>query len=333
MSESSSEAVPLEPLTTWNYRDYPAMNQSSLKVFNASRRLYRCHQDGWMNVPSELQPANKFDALNEGTATHMWLLEPKRAQRDIAVWTGKQNRSLSAFRSFKQREREDGKTVLMLDQWWLVITMQLVVEQQLEGVLQHPSAMREWPILWNEVVELDSWQDSLPESKVVNVPCKALLDFAKFTSTDGLIIDIKTSSELMPKGFFYATKRFDYWAQVAHYSRALSAETGLDLNDIQFSFAVVSSTVCEQVAKCMRAKAPPYLDHPDNYEALKSYLSPAVEAVAPLAFSFQELSAMDVIDAHRKWASMIHDYAWCVETGNWSDLGEGNIRVLSGVVE
>lgn len=309
-----------------NYHQHPAVSRSDLFAFHQSRRLFHAGKQGYTNLPSNMVPARKFDALTEGSATHMWLLEPEKAAEEIVIYEGRRASNSKAWLDFRGKHEAAGYTILTPYQWWLVAVMSEVVRSQAGPLLQSAQALKETPRTWTAefpVVNTDGTEG------VVELEFRALLDYLLLYDSEAWIIDIKTHGSEFSKSL----RKFEYWLQDAHYSESVVQTEGLDFEQVQFKFAAVDKAICECVARKAMADSKPALNHPENLEKLREHIQPAVRAIAPAAFTIQDLSFTDRMQARERWREIAADYAQCVATGVWEDPGENDIITITGVLE
>lgn len=305
--------------TPIDYRSDHGVSRSDLLGFSFSRKLFRAAKGGLMDVPPEMRPPSKMDALNIGTATHMWLLEKHRIEEEIAVFDGTRHPKSKAWIEFQ--EKNQGRTILTTKQWWLVLVMHAVVTHEIGDVLS-ASAMREKAIYWDEMVQ---------DGTVIR--CRTLLDVVTPMSGKAIILDVKTDKHQDVRGHMERSIRErSYWLQDAFYSLSVMRRYGYSMDEVDFLFAAVSKPICEAIASCMLAKAPPHLSVKENYEELLAHIMPSVREVAPAAFCLTRIGASDRERAFEKTMAYVEDYASCVVSGEWLDEGAGKIQTVTGVV-
>jgi hypothetical protein len=79
----------------------------------------------------------------------------------------------------------------------------------------------------------------IPKSKYFDSKLAGMLDFLKVEENRAVIVDLKTSSTVDPKKYYYHSKDFGYWMQAATYSFLVCATYNIPLENIEFYHLVV----------------------------------------------------------------------------------------------
>lgn len=182
-----------------------------LEVFRESIPLYH----SYYVARSATAPAGT-DAMNLGTALHARILEPDRYDKIVAV---KPARKTKAW-----LEENKGKCILTQDQAVAVPMMADSIARNPDAVdLLARTTMREEVVYWRH-----------EES---GMECKSKLDAF---NTDGLVLDIKTSSHPTPRKWARsAFWDYGYHRQLAFYVRAVKQK--FNLTHVEFRFIVVGT--------------------------------------------------------------------------------------------
>ena len=170
------------------------------------------------------------DAMKFGRLCHAAVLEPKRMKENSVVQP-----DFGDFRSEANRDNRDA---------WLATrgANEIVLTQdELSGVTRVANAV----LGHKEIASLLQHQDTVFEHSFfyrhpeTGIGVRARVDV--FNPTLGLIIDLKTASNVDPGNFSRAIATYSYHLQAAAYIQAVSDCTGVRLNDYRF-IAVESSS-------------------------------------------------------------------------------------------
>jgi len=165
------------------YFTAPGINYSSMKNFAISPKHYKYYLDN----PPATTAAQEF-----GSAVHCAILRPDLFEQLYFECDEKID-----------RRTKEGKAI---------------VEAAGERKIV-PSLIRTKIV--PEVKKLVAFEPMLREVSVFWDDCKAKLD--AYDPANGIIYDIKTTSENTPEGFCRAFLRFQYYLQAAHYKEAVRA--------------------------------------------------------------------------------------------------------------
>jgi hypothetical protein len=191
-----------------SYKEYDAIDairQSHLGAAHISPLQFRYDIDN---------PQPSTAAMILGTATHTRVLEPDNFSNEVAVFTGAARRG-AAWERFKI-DNED-KTILTKAE-------AETLDGMAESFAKHPFTKN---LLADATVEQSTiWRD---ESGLL---CKARQDIV----LDGVVYDLKTTSDISDNGIFYSAKNFGYRDQAAFYLDGLNAATGENYENFTFIF-------------------------------------------------------------------------------------------------
>ncbi len=193
--------MPIDNLTFSEYQALPGLNWSSLKHYGRSPAHYREAIDN----PPPSTPAMVF-----GQLVHAMILEQSLA--DYAILPeGIDRRTKAGKEAWAAfQEEADGKTIVTAEQLGLADSMSRMVTGHplANRLLSAPDMQREVSFTWQD---LETRQD-----------CKCRVD--AWSSSDRLVIDLKTTDDATLEGFSRAAYRYGYHGQSAFYLDALEMQ-------------------------------------------------------------------------------------------------------------
>lgn len=188
------------------YLRTPRLNASAIKAGLSGRTVDVNLIRAEFEKPDEDVTPSQRDTLDKGTATHLYLLEPHRVERDIVVWTGG-IRNGNQWREFNQVNR--GKLILRqgdMDE----------VKEACRHALEIPEVARHLQHCRHEV--------ALYWTELGDIRCKAQVDALRVTRGLYEIIDLKTSDRPVDQDTVLRTiHNLRYREQMAWYARAMRA--------------------------------------------------------------------------------------------------------------
>lgn len=182
------------------------VNFSTLKWMSKSPEHYLWHL---------LNRSEDTDAMLRGRAVHMNVFEPERFRSTFVVWEDR--RAGKAWEQFEKKHAADGREVLTEGMHSLAVDIagkartNPMLSKYLTG------GKGEQTVLWTHEVPA---MGALP---AYSVRCKGRLDFI---SNLGPIVDLKTTEDASPEGFYWSARKYKYFAQGAWYRRGLQLALG-----------------------------------------------------------------------------------------------------------
>lgn len=181
-----------------DYHRHPAVSKSMLDRIARSP----LHLQAYLRDPDmpEETPAMRF-----GTAVHTAVLEPVRFARQYAAFTG-DKRTTAGKAAFAELEAR-GAIVLKTDEYDAVCEIARAVRQHdLAGDLLADGAA-EASVFWND--------------DATGVECRCRPDWLR---QDGIVIDLKTTTDASPEAFARSVVNYRYHVQAAHYLAGTDAQ-------------------------------------------------------------------------------------------------------------
>jgi len=193
------------------------MNISITDYHNMTGRISKSGLDKIAQSPAHFRTATKeTDAMRIGRITHEFILE------------GVQNFVSSPFDSFRTKEAREWRDSQTFP---IITTAELeTIYAMRESVLRHPEASR-------LLSDGQSEQTFFFDEPTTGAPCRCRTDWM---TGDGVIVDLKTTTDASPKGFAKAVWKFRYHVQDAFYTDGVEASTGCRPKD--FVFIAVEKT-------------------------------------------------------------------------------------------
>ena len=202
------------------YQGMPAPDYHAIDALSASGAKHLLRSPAHYLAQKE-KPMEPTAAMRLGTAVHTMILEPEKADIEIARAPKVDKRTKVGKETIELFERENaGKLCLDADVYDKAAAIA-------DAVAKHPAAR-------------DLLRDGQAEVSMLweahdGIPCKARFDYYK---GDG-IIDIKTTQDASPDAFARSIAGFKYHMQAAHYLQGYREVTGWDAD--HFTFIAVES--------------------------------------------------------------------------------------------
>ena len=203
------------PDAVQKYFSDPSLSASAINTFLRSRKLY------WAKyIQNTLPPVPTSATLELGTACHTAILERETLNDRVTVAPKFDKRTKAGREGWAEfQEANEGLTILTPEQWETVQAVQdAVIGSPVPARLFAADGPVETPIYW---MDKDEW-----------VHCKALPD--KWVKGEGIVVDLKTTSDVTPHGFGRSLTKYAYHIQAAHYLEATEAK--------RFIWVVVETT-------------------------------------------------------------------------------------------
>lgn len=207
-------------ITTGVYHGMPAQDYHAIDALSASGAKHLLRSPAHYLAQKE-KPMEPTPSMRLGTAVHTMILEPEKADIEIARAPKVDRRTKVGKETIELFERENaGKLILDADAYDKAAAIADAVYNHPEARALMSDGQAEVSMLW----------------KAYNgIPCKARFDYYK---GDG-IIDIKTTQDASPDGFARNIAAFKYHMQAAHYLQGYREVTGWDAD--HFTFIAVES--------------------------------------------------------------------------------------------
>lgn len=207
-------------ITPGVYTGMPAPDYHAIDALSASGAKHLLRSPAHYLAQKE-KPMEPTAAMRLGTAVHTMILEPEKADIEIARAPKVDKRTKVGKETLELFEREhQGKLILDADAYDRAAAIA-------EAVSKHPIAAKLLQGGQSEVSMLWKAYDG--------IPCKARFDYYK---GDG-IIDVKTTQDASPEGFARSIASLKYHMQAAHYLQGYREVTGWDAE--HFTFIAVES--------------------------------------------------------------------------------------------
>lgn len=207
-------------ITPGVYTGMPAPDYHAIDALSASGAKHLLRSPAHYLAQKE-KPMEPTASMRLGTAVHTMILEPEKADIEIARAPKVDKRTKVGKETIELFEREhQGKLILDAD----VFDKAAAIA---DAVARHPIAR-------------DLLQGGQPEVSMLwkaydGVPCKARFDYYR---GDG-IVDVKTTQDASPEAFARSIASFKYHMQAAHYLQGYREVTGWDAD--YFTFVAVES--------------------------------------------------------------------------------------------
>ncbi|WP_437187799.1 PD-(D/E)XK nuclease-like domain-containing protein [Planctomicrobium sp. SH668] len=298
-----------------DYHSRPEISRSELVQFISSRRLYLAEKEGRYKEFGD----DKFDDnLTVGTVVHLLLLEPERFEEEVAVWDGKV-RSGKIWDRFEARCHREKKIVVTEKQWWLIAVCAAAVRARIGNLIDNPNASREREIFWEKTVETRFGP------RTVKLRCRTDMDFV-LPNQEGWVFDLKTAVNSEAAKFRSDIRNRLYWVQDAHYTDGLVETSGIPFENTNFIFVPIGKTICKKIANATMDGS-----HEFGLPQMEKCRL-AVRGIEQLACDIVRISEDDRLRARAKWEQAIVQLLECRETGDFSDPGEDDVKIVSNVV-
>jgi exodeoxyribonuclease VIII len=197
-----------------NYFEKPGISQSMLKDFKKSPKYF--HAKHILKLPELCEDKKdkniitKSNSLSFGSAMHASIFEPEKFA-DEYLQTEIDNRTKAGKESIKSLlEANPNKKLIDLESCEIILKMQASIlnKKMAAKILQQGFAEREL-----------YWQDYY-----TGIDCKAKLDYLIepcSTFKNGLIVDLKTTTDASHDEFAKTCYQYGYYNQLAFYSTAV----------------------------------------------------------------------------------------------------------------
>jgi hypothetical protein len=201
--------------TTGLHTNMPAPDYHAIDALSASgaKHLLRSPAHYLAQKESPMQPTA---AMRLGTAVHTMILEPEKADIEIARAPKVDKRTKVGKETIELFERENaGKLCLDADVYDKAAAIA-------DAVYKHPTA--------RELLKDGQSEVSMLWKSYGDTPCKARFDYYR---GDG-IVDIKTTQDASPEAFARSIASLKYHMQAAHYLQGYREVTGWDADHFTF---------------------------------------------------------------------------------------------------
>ena len=216
-----------------NYHSIPALSNSSLSVLKRSPAEFYAR---FVADPPTMT-SEETDAMRLGSAVHMLALEPERFDKRYTILQGPINpttkkpygRDTNKFKDwFLSLDIEPDRDVLLEDEF----SESLSIARAFQG---HPEILRIMAADAEKIYERGFELSYLVEGQEpIRLKCKPDC----VIPSEGLIIDLKTTSDPHPDSWKWSAEDFGYHRQAAIYLEAMRSLYG---RQFQFLFGVVRS--------------------------------------------------------------------------------------------
>ena len=214
-----------------DYHSIPALSNSSLSV------LKRSPAEFYARFIAKTMASEETDAMRLGSAVHMLALEPERFHDRYLIETGPINpstqkpygRDTKRFEAWLDiRKTETSKTVLIYDEFESSMAIA-------EAFQSHPTIAAIMAASVEKIYERGFELSYLVEGQEpIRLKCKPDC----VIPSEGLIIDLKTTSDPHPDSWKWSAEDYGYHRQAAIYLQAMGAYYG---KTFRFLFGVVRS--------------------------------------------------------------------------------------------
>ena len=218
-----------------NYHSIPALSNSSLSVLKRSPAEFYAR---FVADPPTMT-SEETDAMRLGSAVHMLALEPERFDAEYIVLDGPINQSLKPPKPYGRDSKAFQKWLdsEMMQQCRKVLVSEefansLAIAKAFQG---HPEILRIMAADAEKIYERGFELSYLVEGQEpIRLKCKPDC----VIPSEGLIIDLKTTSDPHPDSWKWSAEDFGYHRQAAIYLEAMQSLYG---RPFQFLFGVVRS--------------------------------------------------------------------------------------------
>lgn len=192
-------------MTEKEYREYPALNHSTLKLFMQA------------NSPKHfkylLTQQDDSDEKNYGSLVHCLALEPDKIDDEFLVIPKIDRRSKAGKEAYELAMRNpQNKTVVSEDQMQSALALVNSLEER-----------EEWQRLMDKVIEKEKVVIRSETHALGNIDLKCRIDFITRNSSKDLILwDLKTTKSIKPHAFKNSFLDYGYATQAAFYQMLYS---------------------------------------------------------------------------------------------------------------
>jgi len=202
----------------------PAINNSGLKIFNQSAAKFKYWRDNQKpTTPSQL----------EGAGLHCLILQPELFEKSF----GKEAAPRKGSAGRRDWEKDNPRAVALTPGSWEN------VHNMAESFKNTPCTISK-DLLTEGTPELSIWFDD----PITGLRCKIRPDFLR---DEDVIIDVKSTKDGSPKGFFWEIKRWGYNYQAAFYTSGVNlayAAAGVQRKAKAFIFIAIENFPPYEVA-------------------------------------------------------------------------------------
>lgn len=219
--------IQLDKITDEEYFKIPAISASQIKQYDKGAYYF------WKSSPfnPEKKPEEESNALIFGKLCHCLLLEPQLFETEYAIVDFGKLRTNKKY--WDAKEEMPGKIIISPDEYEHA-------KEMIEHVHKHKLAET---ILSGATAEMPfTWTD-----KETGLPCKAKLDAIKRTKAGIVVIDYKTSSDIL--SVLNWPQKLQYPLQAEFYCRAVEEKYGE--KPIEFVFIIQSNKEEEEDMVCV----------------------------------------------------------------------------------
>lgn len=201
--------------TTGLHTNMPAPDYHAIDALSASGAKHLLRSPAHYLAQKE-HPMQPTAAMRLGTAVHTMILEPEKADIEIARAPKVDKRTKVGKETIELFERENaGKLCLDADVYDKAAAIA-------DAVYKHPTA--------RELLTDGQSEVSMLWKAYGDLPCKARFDYYR---GDG-IVDIKTTQDASPEAFARSIASLKYHMQAAHYLQGYREVTGWDADHFTF---------------------------------------------------------------------------------------------------
>lgn len=183
-----------------HYHAGPGLSCSGLKQFAKTPAHYLAYR---------LREAEETASQRLGTLAHMAVLEPERFERDIAI--NDENRNSNSFKAFRAEAEAQGKYICKTSEYEDAASMR-------DGIYRNPTARR--LLSGGNAEQTIRWRD--PETGVL-LKCRP-----DYLRPDGVVVDVKTFTDLSKDSIERQIARMKYHWQSAFYLEGANTVMGTD---------------------------------------------------------------------------------------------------------
>ncbi len=214
-----------------DYHSIDALSNSSLSVLKRSPTEFHAR------FIAKTMKQEETDAMRLGSAVHMLALEPERFDSECAIVEGPINPSTG-----KPYARDTKKFQVWLDQEMMQQTRKVLLASEFAESIEiakafqsHPDIVSIMSAKTEKVFERGYEMAYLVDSQdPIRIKCKPDC----VIPSEGLIIDLKTTSDPHPDAWRWSAEEYGYHRQAAIYLQAMEAYYG---KPFRFLFGVVRS--------------------------------------------------------------------------------------------
>ena len=255
-------------MTSEEYYSHPALSHSRLKLIERSPAHFR----HWMEHQKE-----STDALDFGRLFHASILEPETVATDFTVAPDVDRRTKAGKEEYaKFLKSATGKTVVSAADLEMVGAMSASISTD-----DAAKSLVFEAVAGGRVEEAHLWRD-----QALALEMKAKADAI---IRNGVVIDLKTTTDASPSAFASSIARYGYHTQAAFYARAVRA-AGMDFG----GFIII-----------------------------------AVEKTPPYAVGVYQIDSSALAAGEARIQRWLSTYVDCLTSNTWPGYTSGSVRFLS----